>query len=138
MRKLLAILLALFLLLPTIALPVQAQEPITSLVDYPSSAKTDLARLYAIYSLLEQVRVDYNSNLQEAHNKGVCVDYWLKYKEYVKPLLAERSRLREGIKKANYTVEQWSKLRYEERDLAFLVMFGNKEIEKVKPVLATS
>jgi len=67
--------------------------------------------------------------------------YTKESKARLKKLLAERNRLIESIRWANYTPEQWKavgKLSEEEQDAVYKSLFGDKEVEKVKSTKATS
>jgi len=77
-------------------------------------------------------------------NNTLKAKFWTYYREskaILKKLLAERNRLMENIRWANYTLEQWravSKLSIEEQDAIYHKLFVDKEIEEVKPTEATS
>ena len=115
-------------------------------VIYPSEAKTDLDKLKAVYSLIEQHRIEHNKVVVLA--KSDWKRYEAKFRTYaeasrnkLKKLLAEQNSLKEKIRWDNYTLEQWkavSKLNDEEQAVIYESLFGIKKLEKVKPTKATS
>lgn len=115
-------------------------------VIYPANLKTDKDKLFACYSLIEQLRLEYNKvSAIAASDKeryaGKFRAYADKAEDYFKQVLAERNSLIEKIRWANYTLEEWkqvSKLSFEEQDAIYKTLFGDRQAERVKPTLATS
>jgi hypothetical protein len=109
-------------------------------VTYPEQLNADKAKLFACYSLVQQALDEHNSKLELAKQLGVYPAYWAEFKKHLKPLLAERNRLRENIRVewCQQNNVNWKELNEDELDAAYLEMYGNKEQEKVKPTNATS
>ncbi len=120
-------------------------------IAYPTTIKTDYDKLCAVYSLIEQMRLEHNR--QGALARGDWPKYkdkWYLYalrprhlggnifSEMLEPLLQEQNRLRDSIRASHYTKEQWKALPEEDRDAAFVQLFGDKQELKVKPTKATS
>jgi len=115
-------------------------------VTYTSQIKTDKEKLFACYSLIEQFRVEHNNKIALASSD--LGRYGAKIKPYaqlakslLKQLLAEQNRLKESIRWASYTPEQWkavSSLSLEEQSVICLTLFGDKNVEKVKTTKTTS
>jgi hypothetical protein len=118
---------------------------------YPTTIKTDYDKLVAVYSLIEQMRLEHNRQGEIARSN------WDKYKgkwyEYahrpaslggsafwnkVLPLLREQNRLKGNIRGAIYTDEQWKALSEDDRDAAILELYGDKAVERDKATKATS
>ena len=120
----------------------KAQE-LTSAVVYPKEITTDKEKLFAVYSIIEQMRLEHNIAGQLAlsdwkANQGKWYLYtqifWTKYR----PLLAEQVRLRQLIRKEVYDDKTWEVLTVEQKDAAFIPMYGDKETLKEQPTLASS
>jgi photosystem II stability/assembly factor-like uncharacterized protein len=115
-------------------------------VIYPSQIKTNKDKLFACYSLIEQMRLEHNKTVTLA--RGDWAKYETKFRSYAQQskallnqLLAEQNQLMENIRWANYTPKQWeavSKLSIEEQELIYQTLFGDKTAECVKPTLMTS
>jgi len=115
-------------------------------VIYPSSIDTDKKRLFACYSLVQQMIDEHNKQVAIA---GSNKEYAPKLKTYIKQefepriqkVLNEQNRLKESIRWANYTKEEWhqiSGLPSNEIDVIEQSLFGNKTEERVRVTLATS
>lgn len=122
----------------------------SEVINYPSTVNTDFEKLSAVYSLLEQARLEHNrqgelARSDWAKNKDKWYLFALRPKrlggntfwDKVLPLLQEQNRLKRNIRKANYTDEQWHKLDDEERNKVTKQLFGDKEILKDEPTEAT-
>ena len=117
-----------------------------AVVVYPPSMTTDKDKLFACYSLIEQMRLEHNNKIALA--KSDLSRYSSKIRPYAhrskalqKQLLAEQNKLKESILWANYTPEQWktvSQLSQEEQNVIYQTLFGDKSVEKVKTTKATS
>jgi hypothetical protein len=107
-------------------------------VNYPASIKTDYDKLVAIYSLIEQMRLEHNARLEEAKSKGVYPEYWKLFKSKLRPLLAEKDRLKSSIRGASYTDKQWKSLKPDEVAQAYVELYGDKDELKGLPTEATS
>jgi len=120
-------------------------------VNYPASIKTNYEKLCAVYSLIEQMRLEYN------RQGAIARSNWDKYKDawYIfarrpqnlggnifnkklLPLLQEQNRLRAAIREKRFTNKEWKALSDEARDVARLEMYSDKTLERVKPTKATS
>jgi len=153
------------------------------IVVYPVGVDTDFERLRAVYSLIEQMRLEHNKTAEDFRNrltlelapedpeefrakqKAGFVPDWVseglmvsdtpdnnslsaKFRTYaeasktkLKQLLAEQNRLKEKIRWANYTLEQWrtiSELSPDGQIAIDEMLFGSREVEKAKPTKATS
>lgn len=125
------------------ALDVSAQAPDLSAVVYPPEADTDYEKLCAVYSLIEQMRLEHNrvtniarSNPRKYIESGIFKTYALLSKAQLKKLLAERNTLMEKIRWANYNPDQWGKLTEKELQAAQHELFGDKESLKHSPTEA--
>jgi len=111
-------------------------------VIYPPSIKNDKDKLFACYSLVQQMIDEHNRQSAASKDAGKFREYVKKeFDPRLKQVLAERNRLMEKIRWDNYTLEQWkqvSKLLPEEYQTIHESLFGNKVTEKTKPTLATS
>jgi len=116
-------------------------------VIYPPTIMTDKEKLFAVYSLVQQMIDEYNRQSYIASADKAT--YEGKFRQYtkeqfdprLKQLLAERNRLIEKIRWDNYTKEEWkavSKLSVEEYQAIHVSLFGDRSIEEAKPTLATS
>jgi hypothetical protein len=81
-------------------------------VIYPAELRTDYEKLGAVYSLIEQMRLEHNR--QGAIARGDWGTYrgkWQEYTEIFKSkqllLLQEQNRLRDSIRKAHYSDQEW-------------------------------
>lgn len=116
-------------------------------IDY-KNIKTDKGKLYACYSLAEQMRLQHNKIVVVAQGdinryvkSGKFKAYAQESKRRLKELLAEQGRLKEEILRDNYTPEQWkeiSQLSFEEKFAITQSLFGDRQQEKVKLTKATS
>lgn len=119
-----------------------------SVIDYPPSIDTDLKKLHAVYSIIEQMRVEHNKQGSIAKlepskyiKSGIWKRYVKQFEELYEPLLREQSFLRGKIRAIHYTEEQWAKLNQDailDSSINPFSIFGDKEVEKVKPTLAIS
>lgn len=111
-------------------------------ITYPPQITTNQQKLYAVYSLLEQMRLEHNrvgkiasSNWKEYQGK------WQQYKEIFSkkqfPLLEESAKLRESIRQSIYPDNQWMSFTGTDRMLISDTMFGDKSAERIKPTLAS-
>lgn len=117
-------------------------------VIYPSSIITDKAKLFACYSLIEQLRLEHNkvsaiatSDKEKYIESGKLRAYAQQAESLLKQLLAEQNRLKESIIWANYTPKQWEALNNltpQELITLHQTLFGNKSAESTKPTTATS
>ena len=100
-------------------------------------------KLYAVYSLIEQMRLEHNRQGTIARSN------WDKYKDkwgiYSRifhkkliPLIEEQNRLKAVILSDNYSVEEWGNLTIKEKDDASIAMFGEKEKERIKSTKAST
>ena len=112
-------------------------------ITYPTATKTDYEKLGAVYSLIEQMRLEHNRQGAKARSNrekysGKIITYAGISKNLLKPLLAERNILKSRILEATYTDEQRRKLTLEELAAAQSQMFGDREALKALPTEATS
>lgn len=119
-----------------------------ALVTYPRTIRTDFDKLCAIYSLIEQMRLEHNKVAEIARNNpekylksGKFKVYAKESKQRVKWLLHERNNLIEKIRWANYTLEEWrgiNKLSQEEQDAIYIQLFGDRAKLRSQKTRATS
>jgi hypothetical protein len=121
------------------------------MIIYPSSIKTNSDKLYAVYSLLEQMRLEHNRQgaIARADWKnlaGAWYTYALRPPEkggnifYTKqsPLLLEQCRLKAELLKS-YGKVDWDKLRDQGQEIEFAeLLWGDKATLKTQPATATS
>jgi hypothetical protein len=120
-------------------------------ITYPTTIKTEFEKLCAVYSLIEQMRLEHNRQGEIARSRwGEYKDKWYLYALRPKrlggnvfwgkmlPLLQEQNRLKDRIRKAAYTDEQWRALSEDDRDAAFLELYGDRAVEKIKATKAAS
>jgi hypothetical protein len=120
-------------------------------ITYPTTIKTDFEKLCAVYSLVEQMRLEHNRQGEIARGDwGGYRDKWYLYGlrperlggnvfwGKMLPLVQEYNRLREEIRKATYTDEQWRAFSDEDREVASLELYGDRAVEKEKPTEATT
>jgi len=105
-------------------------------VTYPSEAKTDSDKLTCVYNLIEQARLAHNAQGAIAKgdweaNKEKWAAYAKAFKEPYKCLLQEQNRLRDAIRHANFTDEEWHDLSDTDRDAAVLEMYGDRKTLKL-------
>jgi len=122
-------------------------EPV-AVVTYPPGTTTDKDKLFACYSLIEQMRLEHNkvsaiatSDKEKYIESGKLRAHTQQAESLLKQLLAEQNRLRERIIQANYTPKQWeavNNLTPQELITLHQTLFGNKSAESTKPTLATS
>ncbi len=115
---------------------------------YPANTKTDKEKLFDCYSLIEQMRLEHNKVVKVARGNsskylktGKFRTYAHESKARLKQLLAEQNRLKENIRWANYTPEQWKavgKLELREQNAIYQTLFGDRMQERVKTTKATS
>jgi hypothetical protein len=111
------------------------------MISYTIEIKTDRERLNAVYSLLEQMRLEHNKQgLTAKSNWRVYQDKWAEYTKIFRQkqssLLLEQCRLKDAIRKASYTDDYWYKLTDQEREALELELFGDKQLLKLLPTLA--
>ena len=111
-------------------------------ITYPTALKTDYEKLGAVYSLIEQMRLEHNRQGAKARSNrekysGKIATYAESSKNLLKPL-AERNIIKSRILEATYTDEQRRKLTLEELAAAQSQMFGDKEKLRKKHTQATS
>ena len=114
-------------------------------ITYPAEIKTNYEKLGAVYSLIEQMRLEHNRQGAIARDKsdiissGKWAEYTKIFKTKLKPLLAEQDRLRDEIRKSIYTDEEWKALSQEELIETFESdIKGDKEGLKSLPTKAVT
>jgi len=108
-------------------------------ITYPASIKTDYDKLCAVYSLIEQMRLEHNRQGVVAREdyfkrKNKWYLYALRPKRLggnvfhkaLETLLQDQNRLRESIRKTYYTQNQWKSLSFPEKEAAFQQLYGDK------------
>jgi len=109
-----------------------------SVIEYSSSIKTDKARLAAVYSILEQFRLERNSQGERAlvdwnKNGGKYRTYSKIVREKMLPLQVEQDRLKEAIKAAYYSEKEWDALTLDEKDAFTDLRHGDRsQLKKLK------
>lgn len=109
------------------------------IITYPISLNTDFDKLCAIYSLLEQMRLEHNRVGEIARSdwenyQGNWIKYDKVFKAKLLPLLIEQDRLREKLKQAEYP--DWKSLTEDEKFDAERIIYGDKQILKLLPTEA--
>lgn len=119
---------------------VSAPDGVVS-VTYPSGVKSDMEKLQAVYSLEEQMRLEYNrvgENASKDWNKNL--GNWNRYRQIFNKkfdqLLFERINLREKILKDNGI--DLSKVELNNRIAVMKELWGDRYALKELPTLATS
>jgi hypothetical protein len=112
-------------------------------VNYPASVKTDYDKLGAVYSLLEQMRLEHNHVGEIArsdwnHYRDKWYEYQKLYKAKLKELLHERNVIREVIWKSSFDEKTWNELSDEEKENINDVLYGNRAELKVLSTKATT
>ena len=116
----------------------------TAVVLYPLNVKSDFDKLCVVYNLVEQARLKHNELGAVARsNWSVYKDKWQSfsklYHERTKWLLHEQSLLKEAIRIAKYTPEQWKAISLlDDTDAIYKDMYGDKNQLKKLPTKATS
>ncbi|MCH7745527.1 MAG: hypothetical protein IIC84_05570 [Chloroflexi bacterium] len=110
-------------------------------VTYPIGLDTDSKKLSAVYRLLEELRIEHNRvGIIARGDWGKHEGRWQAYKLQVRakrnPLLIEMMRLKNLVRRANYTDDEWKAIDLSESDNDLL--WGNKASLREIPTLATS
>ena len=113
----------------------------SEIITYPAKIKTMQQRLHAVYSLVEQMRLEHNRVGAIARSdwkryQGKWIEYARLYAAKQLPLLEEQNRLKEAIQKVE--CPDWDKLSDRDKEQAYTLMYGDKVAIKVEPTLATS
>ena len=110
---------------------------------YPFDIDTDYEKLEAVYSLIEQMRLEHNrvgeiarSNWEEYEDKWY--EYARIFKTKLQPLLEELNKLRASIKDANFTQKEWRELDSETQLLRLDALLPDKEVAKTELTSATT
>lgn len=122
---------------------VQAEKLADAGIVYPIETKTDKEKLFAIYSLLEQMRLEHNRVAAIARSdwkkyQGKFQTYAQISKSKFKSLWAEYNKLSESILSKNYTTVQWNVLTPEQRESAYLELLGDRDTAKTTITKATA
>lgn len=119
---------------------VLAQEPQGSVISYPPKITTDYQRLAAVYSLIEQMRLEHNqqgeialNNPEKYINSGKWAKYTKLYQEKHSIVAHEKLRLKNRIRQA-YGDAEWREKPVEEKEVLSNILFGNREKLKTTPV----
>jgi len=141
------------------AYAVSATPQIVPAIVYPPDANTDYKKLLAVYSILEQMRLERNARLLEAQsdwskNEGKWYTYAVRpqslgdnvFRRLQRPLLLEQNRLKESIlreyEKKNIPLKDgfydWRGISAEEQDRIYKRIFGDRHILKHRTTKATS
>jgi hypothetical protein len=112
-------------------------------VNYPASVKTDHDKLGAVYSLIEQMRLEHNRVGEIARSdwkkyEGKFRAYQKLYKAKLKELLHEQNVIREVIWKSSFDEKTWNELSDEEKENINDVLYGNRAELKVLSTKATT
>jgi len=118
-------------------------------IKYPGNIKTDYERLCAVYSLVEQIRLEYNRvsadfasrlTLDPAKNSILRA----KFKAYsklvdsvFKAVLNDQNILKLNIRRATYTEAELRGMSQKDRITLDELLYGDKEILKLQPTRAT-
>jgi len=117
-------------------------------VIYPKNVNKDKDKLFACYSLVQQMIDEHNrqgeiarSNPSKYLKTGKFRSYQKQFESSLEQVLAERDRLKGIIRDANYTPKEWKdigRLNIEQRIAIYESLFGDKAKEKTKLTLAAS
>ena len=112
-------------------------------ITYPTALKTDYEKLGAVYSLIEQMRLEHNRQGAKARDNREKYEinwsaYTKEFKKKISPLLLEQNRLKGIIRRNAYSKDEWKQLDEDAEGLANLALFGDKVLERSKPTKATS
>jgi hypothetical protein len=117
-------------------------ELTTDIVTYPPEIDTDKEKLAAIYSIIDQMRLEHNrqgkwaaENWKERQFNWNCYDRIFKKKMTL--LFNEKNTIEDRILKERYSDEYWKELSPEAKEAAYLVMHGDRETLKETSTLAT-
>ena len=114
------------------------------LIDY-KNPKTDKSKLFAVYSLIEQMRLEHNrlgATARSDPEKYIKTGKWYLcslrperlggnvFWKQMMPLLQEQNKLRLAIRRAVYDDEAWMALSEEEQETAFKTLFGDRQTLK--------
>lgn len=122
---------------------VQADIVAGTGIIYPAEIKIDKEKLNAVYSLLEQMRLEHNRVGDIARsdwktNEGKWAEYAKIFSAKQLPLLQEQNKLRDALRKATYTDTQWKALDDDQKTIAMSTLYGDKSTEKTKTTKATA
>ncbi len=110
---------------------------------YPPFINTDFDKLCAVYSLLEQMRLEHNRQhdiyaSNPSQYSGQWFEYIKRFREKQRPLLLEQNRLRDAIRRTVYSDEEWRLLASTQNTDMGEPLWGNREILKKQSTEATS
>jgi hypothetical protein len=110
----------------------------TPAVDY-GQGKTDLEKFNAIYSLMEQMRIEHNrlGATVTKSDAGKWAIYTNLFREKYQPLAEEYANLKEKIRQANYPDKTWDKMSLDEKADANHLMYPDKASYVLLPTSAT-
>ena len=95
-------------------------------IDYPLTIKTDTEKLFAVYSLNEQFRLEHNKIVARELPPPRWKAYLKEWRRCSRPLLGEQNRLRDTIRKKECSQSEWMKMSIEEQTAFMLEYFGDK------------
>lgn len=136
------ILYTLIIIISFIILPINVYGNNGNVI-FPPGCDNDFEKLKAVYSILEDMRLECNriGSLAKG-NWNKYKDNWYEYKYIYKskrlPLLREMSNLKNSIRDSVYDMEEWLSLSEYEKDLAYTEMYGDKSILRELETEATS
>jgi len=112
---------------------------------YAASADTDLKKLHAVYSLVNEILKNRNdvaatakTDVERYMHTGKFYNYNKKATKNLKQLLYEQNTLKDKIIAANYSDEEWKELSVDEQLVIERNLFGDKLVEREKPTTSTS
>ncbi len=110
---------------------------------YPASVTTDQEKLFALYPLMEQMRLEHNRVGAIARenwdkNKGKWATYVKLFTAKYIILLQERNKLRDAILAANYTREAITTLSIDNQGTIAANLFGDEEVLKLAETKVTT
>lgn len=114
---------------------------LNGIVEYPPELDTDSKRLSALYRLLEELRIEHNrvgdiARADWVRHEGRWQAYRNQFDTNQSPLLIEQRRLKDLIRRANYTDVEWKKVDLSDSD--YELLFGDKGTLRELPTPATT
>jgi hypothetical protein len=106
-------------------------------ITYSTALKTDYEKLGAVYSLIEQMRLEHNRQGASVSDQGKWYEYQKRFRSLINPLLKEQRELRLRLRRQSLSDEAWRLLGVRERLDKNLEILGDKQALKVLPTEAT-
>lgn len=107
-------------------------------ITYPTTAKNNYSKLCAVYSLIEQARLEHNRVGRSGLDKAKWLEYSKKFSAYQLPLLEEQNRLRDAIVLERFPNGEWPNLSMEDQTIEMDNLYGRKLELRALPTQAAS